>query len=72
MTCWTTIIILVAKCTLSSKIIEIKYKKVALFLKHYNRSFHFPGNHTPTADEVRDWYVPMAKQMLMEYPLSEQ
>jgi hypothetical protein len=42
-----------------------------LFLEHYNRSFHFPGNHTPTADEVRDWYVPLAKQMLMEYPLSE-
>lgn len=42
-----------------------------LFLEHYNRSFHFPGNHTPTADEVRDWYVPLAKQMLMEYSLSE-
>ena len=42
-----------------------------LFLEHYNRSFHFPGNHTPTADEVLDWYVPLAKQMLMEYPLSE-
>ena len=42
-----------------------------LFLEHYNRSFHFPGNHTPTANEVRDWYVPLAKQMLKEYPLSK-
>ena len=35
-----------------------------LFLKHYNRSFHFPGGHTPTADEVRTWYVPLAEKML--------
>ena len=35
-----------------------------LFLQHYNRSFHFPGGHTPTADEVRDWYVPLAEKML--------
>ena len=37
-----------------------------LFLEHYNRSFHFPGGHTPTADEVRTWYVPLAERMLME------
>ncbi|MCR4603976.1 MAG: hypothetical protein K5683_10680 [Prevotella sp.] len=35
-----------------------------LFLKHYSHSFHFPGNHTPTAEEVRNWYVPLAKRML--------
>ena len=34
------------------------------FLKYYNKSFHFPGGHTPTADEVRDWYVPLAKKLL--------
>ena len=34
------------------------------FLEHYNRSFHFPGGHTPTADEVRCWYVPLAKKLL--------
>ena len=34
------------------------------FLKHYNKSFHFPGGHTPTAEEVRDWYVPLAEKML--------
>ena len=34
------------------------------FLKHYTKSFHFPGGHTPTADEVRDWYVPLAKKLL--------
>lgn len=32
----------------------------------YNRSFHFPGGHTPTADEVRAWYVPLAERMLSE------
>ena len=36
-----------------------------LFLEHYNRSFHFPGGHSPTADEVRTWYVPLAERMLL-------
>ena len=35
-----------------------------LFLEHYTHSFHFPGGHTPTAEEVRDWYVPLAEKML--------
>ena len=30
-----------------------------LFLKYYNNSFHFPGGHTPTAEEVERWYVPL-------------
>ena len=38
-----------------------------LFLQHYNRSFHFPGGHTPTAEEVRTWYVPLAEKLLMIY-----
>ena len=38
-----------------------------LFLEHYNQSFHFPGAHTPTADEVRTWYVPLIEKMLMEF-----
>ena len=37
-----------------------------LFLEHYNQSFHFPGGHTPTAEEV-----PLAEKMLMNYPLPE-
>ena len=36
-----------------------------LFLKHYTHSFHFPGGHTPTADEVRTWYVPLIEKLLM-------
>ena len=40
-----------------------------LFLKHYNHSFHFPGNHTPTADEVRNWYVPLIEKMQNEFML---
>ena len=35
-----------------------------LFLEHYERSFHFPGGHTPTVDEVSTWYVPLAEKML--------
>ncbi len=35
-----------------------------LFLEHYSHSFHFPGGHTPTADEVHNWYVPLIEEML--------
>ena len=35
-----------------------------IFLEHYVHSYHFPGNHTPTAEEVRIWYVPLAEKML--------
>lgn len=38
-----------------------------LFLEHYSRSFHFPGGHTPTAEEVRTWYVPIIEKMLILY-----
>ena len=37
-----------------------------LFLEHYDRSFHFPGNHTPTAEEVRQWYAPLAEKLMKE------
>lgn len=37
-----------------------------LFLKHYEKSFHFPGGHTPTAEEVHTWYVPLVEKMLNE------
>ena len=36
-----------------------------LFLEHYDLSFHFPGAHTPTAEEVRTWYVPLIEKMLL-------
>lgn len=35
-----------------------------LFLEHYKRAEHFPGGHTPTAEEVMEYYVPLAKEML--------
>ena len=38
-----------------------------LFLQYYSHSFHFPGAHTPTAPEVRTWYVPLAEQLLTHY-----
>lgn len=39
-----------------------------LFLKHYNNTYHFPGGHTPTKEEVKTWYVPLIEKMMMEYP----
>jgi predicted esterase YcpF (UPF0227 family) len=37
-----------------------------VFLKHYSKSFHFPGGHTPTAEEVHTWYDPLVEQLLHE------
>ena len=38
-----------------------------LFLEHYHQAFHFPGGHTPTEQEVKTWYAPLAQKMLMEF-----
>ena len=38
-----------------------------LFLEHYNQSYHFPGAHTPTEEEIKTWYVPLIKRLLREY-----
>lgn len=35
-----------------------------LFRKYYNRVFHFPGVHTPTAEEVQKYYVPLIEKLL--------
>lgn len=35
-----------------------------LFRQHYSTVHHFPGGHTPTADEVRQYYAPLVRQML--------
>lgn len=37
-----------------------------MFLEHYDRTFHFPGNHTPTADEVTEWYAPLAERLMKD------
>jgi len=38
-----------------------------LFLQHYTHSFHFPGGHTPTAEEVHTRYVPLLSSLLSEF-----
>ncbi len=38
-----------------------------LFLEHYKHSFHFPGGHTPTAEEAKEYYVPLVKSMLEQF-----
>ncbi|MGI6223468.1 MAG: YqiA/YcfP family alpha/beta fold hydrolase [Prevotella sp.] len=35
-----------------------------LFLQHYTHAVHFPGAHTPTADEVMKYYAPAARKLL--------
>ena len=39
-----------------------------IFREHYLQSYHFPGGHTPTADEVKEYYVPLIRQMLQKFP----
>ena len=34
-----------------------------LFLQHYTHAYHFPGAHTPTAEEVRVYYVPLVEKL---------
>lgn len=36
-----------------------------LFLKYYTNAYSFPGGHTPTAEEVKTWYVPLIEKMLI-------
>ena len=38
-----------------------------LFLKHYKHTYHFPGGHTPTAEETLQYYVPLIEQLLATY-----
>ena len=38
-----------------------------LFLQYYSHSYHFPGGHTPTAKEVRDYYVPLINTIEKEF-----
>lgn len=35
-----------------------------LFLEHYKYSYHFPGGHVPTPEEVREYYAPLAERLL--------
>ena len=34
-----------------------------LFLQHYTHAYHFPGAHTPTAEEVWEYYVPLVEKL---------
>ena len=38
-----------------------------VFLEHYRNIFHFPGGHTPTEQEVKTWYAPLAEKMMRKY-----
>lgn len=41
-----------------------------LFMRHYSHFFHFPGGHTPTAEEVKTWYAPLVETMLRKVAIS--
>ena len=42
-----------------------------LFLEHYLNSYHFPGGHTPTAEQFKTWYCPLIEKMMQEYPINQ-
>ena len=35
-----------------------------LFLQHYTHAYHFPGAHTPTAEEMQEYYVPLVERLI--------
>ena len=37
-----------------------------LFLQHYIHAYHFPGAHTPTAEEVREYYAPLVERLIQQ------
>ena len=36
-----------------------------LFMEHYTHSYHFPGGHTPTAEQFKTWYVPLIERLIL-------
>ena len=38
-----------------------------LFHKYYTRVYHFPGAHTPTAEEVREYYAPLTEELMQQH-----
>ena len=40
-----------------------------LFMQHYTQAYHFPGTHTPTAEEVQEYYAPLAEKLMHYYNL---
>ncbi len=42
------------------------------YLEYYEHAHHFPGAHTPTEEEVKTWYVPLARKMLLAFPKKEE
>ena len=40
-----------------------------LFREHYSHIFHFPGAHTPTPEEVTEYYPPLLEELLECYTL---
>ena len=35
-----------------------------VFLKYYTNSYHFPGAHTPTAEQFKTWYCPLIDKLI--------
>lgn len=35
------------------------------FREHYDKVYYFPGDHTPTEDEIRVWYVPIFNNIII-------
>ncbi|MBQ2209547.1 MAG: hypothetical protein II404_06240 [Prevotella sp.] len=40
-----------------------------LFLQYYSHSYHFPGGPTPTAEEVRQYYMPLIEKLMKEFAI---
>ena len=37
-----------------------------LLMQHYTSAYHFLGGHTPTAEEVREYYTPLVEKLMLQ------
>ena len=64
-----TVVILITRIGCGDSLVNKTHRLIfgPLFLQFYNNNYHFPGGHTPTEQEVKTRYAPLAQKMLMEY-----
>ena len=55
-----------------NEVSRIHYTSADEAWENYNQAFHFPGGHTPTEQEVKTWYAPLAQKMMMEFSAKEE
>ena len=50
-----------------SEVFVVEQDCVYQDMVYYCHSYHFPGGHTPTAEEVHRYYVPLIEKLMKEF-----